>query len=224
MKETKNEERNEALVETLSKTELFFRNNSKTLIIATVAVLVLVAAWVLWYKFSYQPKKEEAQEQMYPAEASFGTGEYELALHGDGNVLGFEQIVSDYGKKAGKSVYLYAGVCELQLGNYSEAITYLKKYKGKDQILSGRALCCIGDAYVGLEDYKTAINWFEKAAKTSDNMFSAAYLLKAGVASEEIGENEQALEYYKEIKLKYPQSMEGYDIDKYISRIEAKTK
>ncbi len=224
MKDTKKEERNEAIVETLSKTELFFKNNGRKLIIATVAVLVIVAAWVLWYKFSYQPKKEEAQEQMYPAEANFRTEEYELALRGDGNVLGFEQIIDDYGKKAGKSAYFYAGVCELQLGNYSEAISYLKKYKGKDQILSGRALCCIGDAYVGLNDYKTAISWFEKAAKTSDDVFSAGYLLKAGVASEEIGNNEQALGYYNEIKLKYPQSMEGYDIDKYISRIEAKTK
>ncbi len=53
-------------------------------------------------------------------------------------------------------------------------------------------------------------------------MFSAAYLLKAGAVCEELGDNAKALSFYKEIKEKYPQSMEGYEIDKYISRIENK--
>jgi hypothetical protein len=36
-----------------------------------------------------------------------------------------------------------------------------------------------------------------------------------------MGDNAKALTYYKRIKDKYPQSIEGYDIDKYISRIES---
>ena len=52
-------------------------------------------------------------------------------------------------------------------------------------------------------------------------MFAAGYLLKAGVVCEELGDNAKALACYKKIKDKYPQSMEGYDIDKYISRIES---
>ena len=35
-----------------------------------------------------------------------------------------------------------------------------------------------------------------------------------------MGDNAKALAYYKKIKDQYPQSMEGYDIDKYITRIE----
>ena len=61
-----------------------------------------------------------------------------------------------------------------------------------------------------------------KAAKVSDDMFSAAYLLKAGVTWEELGDDAKALACYNDIKDNYPQSMEAYDIDKYISRIEAK--
>jgi len=76
---------------------------------------------------------------------------------------------------------------------------------------------------VGLEDYASALTWFDKAAKTSDNLFSATYLLKAGAVCEETGDTQKALSYYKEIKDRYPQSMEGYDIDKYISRIESQT-
>ena len=158
---------------------------------------------------------------MYPAEANFRAEEYELALNGDGNVLGFAQIIDEYGKKAGKAAYFYAGVCELQLGNWDSAISYLSKYNGKDEILLARATACIGDAYVGLNDYAKAVTYFEKAAATADNMYAAGYLLKAGVTYEELGQNDKALAAYKKIKDKYPQSMEGYDIDKYISRIEA---
>ena len=53
-------------------------------------------------------------------------------------------------------------------------------------------------------------------------MFSAGYLLKAGVAYEEIGDNDKALACYKRISDNWPNSVEGYDIDKYISRIESK--
>ena len=138
---------------------------------------------------------------MFPAEASFQAGEFELALNGDGNSLGFAQVIDEYGSKAGASAYLYAGVCELQLGNYENALNYLKKYNGKDAILAARALACQGDAYVGLEKYKDALSCFEKAAAKSDNIFSAAYLLKAGVVCEELGDNQKALSLYKQINI-----------------------
>lgn len=221
-KETKLENVETAAAEAASKTEVFFAENRKTIIIVLCA---LVAAGLLafcWHQFIYAPKKAEALQQMYPAEANFRAGEYELALQGDGNVLGFSQIAEEYGAKAGKAVYFYAGVCELQLGNWEEALSYLKKYNGKDAILAARALACQGDAYVGLGKYQEAVSCFEKAAAKADNMFAATYLLKAGVTCEELGEPAKALGFYKQIKDKYPQSMEGYDIDKYISRIEAK--
>jgi tetratricopeptide (TPR) repeat protein len=217
----KEQERQERVNETVSKTDQFFRENKKTIYTILLTLLVLGLAFVAWYKFIYQPKCEEATAQMFPAEANFRNGEYDLAFNGDGNVLGFSQIIDEYGAKGGKDVYLYAGLCQLQLGNYQEAINFLKKYKGKDNILAARALACIGDAYVGLEKYGDALNYFEKAAAQADNMFAASYLLKAGVVCEETGDNAKALSFYKQIKDKYPQSMEGYDIDKYITRIES---
>jgi tetratricopeptide (TPR) repeat protein len=220
-KEIKNENV-EAVVEAVSKTEQFFNKNGK-LIGGIAAGIVVVAAIVFcWYKFAYQPALQEAQGQMAYAEENFRGGDYELALNGDGNTLGFVQIIDEYGTKAGKAVYFYAGVCELQLGNFESAIKYLEAYKGSDAILEARATACIGDAYVGLEDYGKALNYFEKAAKAADNMFAAGYLLKAGAVAEKLGENAKALSFYQTIKDQYPQSMEGYEIDKYIGRIENK--
>jgi tetratricopeptide (TPR) repeat protein len=215
------QERQERVNETISRTDQFFRDNKKTIYGILIALLVIGLAIVAFYKFYYQPKSKEATAQMFPAEASFRSGEYDLALNGDGNVLGFSQIIDDFGAKAGKDVYFYAGICELQLGNYQESINYLKKYKGKESILKARAIAAMGDAYVGLEKYDDALGCFDKAAAVADNIFAATYLLKAGVVCEELGNTDKALTYYKKIKDQYPQSIEGYDIDKYISRIES---
>ena len=78
----------------------------------------------------------------------------------------------------------------------------------------------MGDAYVGLEAYKSALAAYEKAAATSDNLYSAEYLFKAGQVAEEMGDTDKALSYYKEIKDQYPQAPVAMDIDKYITRIE----
>ena len=218
-KEIKNENV-EAVVEAVSKTEKFFNENGKLLGGIVLALAVVAVAAFCWYKFAYQPAATEAQGQMAVAEENFRAADYELALNGDGNVLGFAQIIDEYGAKAGKAVYFYAGVCELQLGNWDLALDYLKKYKGSDAILKARSLACIGDAYVGLEDYNAALSYFEKAAAVVDNMFAAGYLLKAGVTAEKLGNNAKALSFYQTIKDMYPQSMEAYEIDKYIGRVQ----
>jgi len=213
-------QRQEEVAAKVSSVEKFF-NENKNIIWGCLAAIIVAGAAILGYqKFYAQPKQKEAAEQMFPAEASFRAENYDIALNGDGNALGFSQIIEEYGSHAGAAAYFYAGVCELQLGNYGNALSYLSKYNGKDEILKARALGCRGDAYEGLENYSEAISCYEKAAGVVDNMFAASYLLKAGVACEELGDSGRALSFYRKIKDQYPQSMEGYDIDKYISRIE----
>ena len=182
--------------------------------------MVVIGLGILGYhKFIYQPKCAEAMEQAYHAEASFAAGEWELALNGDGNNLGFADLLDEYGAKAGKSLYFNAGVCELQLGNFQSAIDYLSKYKTKEPILGARALACKGDAYVGLENYRSAVECFESAVKKADNVFAATYLVKAGLAYEALGDKASALNCYKKVEDSYPQSIEAYEIAKYIARV-----
>lgn len=221
LQEQKQAQQQEKLNETVSKTEQFFNENKKAIWGTVIGILVVGAAIAAYSQFVAKPKRAEAQEQAYQAEASFRNGEFETALNGDGNVLGFSDIIDQYGAKAGKAVYLYAGVCELNLGNYDEAINYLKKYNGKETILAARAKACIGDAYSAKEDYKTAISYYQEAAKVADNVFAAQYLMKAGICSEELGDKAAARGFYETIKDKYPQSIEGYEVDKYINRINA---
>lgn len=215
-------EATESKEQVLSKTEIFLNKYKNALLIVLCVILVIGVVSFCWYKFIYQPKVVEAQGQMAVAEQNFRANDWETALEGDGNALGFSQIISEYGSKAGKSVYFYAGVCQLQLGNYAEAVKYLKSYKPSDEILKARAKACLGDAYTGLEEYAKALACFEEAAAVVDNMYAAGYLLKAGVVAEKLGDNSKALSLYETIKDQYPTSIEAYEIDKYIGRVEAK--
>lgn len=210
------------VVNTVSSLEVFFKKHKNVIewtIIGVIAVVCAVLAINKWYLI---PAKEEAKSQMFVAEQLFAAGDYTTALNGDGNNLGFNDIIAQYGSKAGKIVYFYAGVCNLQLGNNEDAISLLKKYSTSDDILSARALCCIGDAYANLGDNAKAVAQYRKAAAKADNTFAAGYLLKAGVTYEAMGKDDEALKCYKEIELNYPQTLEGYDIQKYIKRIENK--
>ena len=95
--------RQENIEQTVSATEQFY-NEHKKLIWGIVAAVLVVGLGILAYqKFIYQPKCVEAMEQCYPAEMNFQAGEYELALSGDGNNLGFADIIDQYGAKAGKA-------------------------------------------------------------------------------------------------------------------------
>ncbi|MBQ3723422.1 MAG: tetratricopeptide repeat protein [Bacteroidales bacterium] len=210
----------EKIEETVSKTEQFYNENKKTIWGCILAAVVIALGVLAYNQFYLKPKVAEAQEQAYPAEAAFRDGNFELALNGDGNNYGFAQVIDEYGNKAGKAMPLYAGICALQLQDYEAAVDYLKKYKGKEPLMAARAQACLGDAYVGLQKYEEAAAQFEKAAALSDNMYAAGYLLKAAVAYEELGNKDKALKLYETIKDKYPQSMEAYEIDKYINRIK----
>ena len=211
--------RQENIEQTVSATERFYNENKKVIWGVVAAVLVIGFAVLAYNKFIYQPKCAEAMQQAYPAEMSFQSGEYELALNGDGNVLGFAEIISEYGAKAGKAVYLYAGISELQLGNNEEALNYLKKYNGKEPILAARAKACEGDAYVALGNYDAALRSYKAAVSTADNIFTPAYLLKEGSVYEALGQKAEALACYKTIENDYPSSLEAYEIAKNIARV-----
>ena len=219
-KNNQKEAQQEQVATTVSGVEEFFKKNQKWIEWALLALLVVILAIFAINRWVIAPAKAEAQGQLFHAEQLFRSGDFETALNGDGNALGFTDIIDNYGKRAGKAVYLYAGLSQLQLGHNEEALSLLKKYSVKDKIMQARAYCAMGDAYSNLKDYTNALAYYKKAAALEDNEFRPSYLLKAALVCEETGDNAAALKLYKEIETKYPKTLEGYDVQKYISRIE----
>ena len=78
----------------------------------------------------------------------------------------------------------------------------------------------LGDAYVELGDLEAAVNAFEAAAKTGNEVFAPMSLKKAGIAYLKLEDNEAARKAFTSIKENYPASVEARDIDKYIAIAE----
>ena len=203
MKETQTE--NKQLVEAadfFAKAEAFFNANKKTIYIVLAAIVVVVLGFFGIKKWYVEPREQQAAEDMFAAENYFGNSEYEKALNGDEtiNSLGFLDIIDEYGStKAGNLARYYAGICELQLGKYDEAIDHLKKYNGKDSFTQGMALMAQGDAEMELGD---------KA------------LFKAGMVYIVLKDNAKAVQMFEQIKEKYPNSTESREVDEYIAYAE----
>jgi tetratricopeptide (TPR) repeat protein len=211
--------------ETLTKTEQFLEENYKPLLIGLAVVVVLVG--IFWLGRMYLGKKnEEAQAQMYQAQKYLELDSINLALNGDGNYLGFLDIAKEYKfTKAGNLARYSAGICNLHLGNYEEAIEYLEKYSKKDKVIGSIAIGATGDAWVELGDTEKGISKYLEAAAYADNSFNTPlFLMKAAELYELNGKYSDALKVYERIKEEYPTSTEGSSIDKYIARAKLLSK
>jgi tetratricopeptide (TPR) repeat protein len=211
--------------ETLSKTEQFLEQNYKPLLIGLAAVVVLVG--LFWLAKLYLAKRnDEAQSQMYQAQKYLELDSINLALNGDGNYLGFLDIAKEYKfTKAGNLARYGAGICNLHLGNYQEAIDFLDKYSKKDKVIGSIAIGATGDAYVELGNTDKGLTKYLEAAEFAGNSFnSPLFLMKAAELYEVDGKYADALKLYEQIKENYPTSTEGSSIDKYIARAKLLSK
>ena len=209
----------EKVERTLSSAEQFLEKYKNILLYALGALVLAAIIYFSYQELYKKPLHEEALGQMFQAEQYFHIDSFALALNGDGNAYGFLQIAGEYGSHAGKSLPFYTGICQLQLGQYEEAIASLKKYDGDDEITAARVLACIGDAYAELGNLASAYDYFIRAAKYRDNAYAARYLMKAALISEELGNTADALKLYERVKTDYSNTAEGREIDKYIARL-----
>lgn len=217
----KGEERLENVETALSKTELWIEEHQK-LIYGVIAAIIIIAGIIWGLKALNDKKDRAASNEIFTAQKYFEKEMYQEALVGDGNYLGFIEVYDEYkSTKTGKLAAYYAGICDMKLGNFNEAIDYLNKYNGNDEILAPMALGAIGDCYMELDDLNQAVAYYEKAVNKSKNEFTGPmFLTKAGMTYEILGDYANALKCYKALKADYPLSNEAYEINKNIARIE----
>ncbi len=213
------------LEEALSKSEQFFENNKKTIFGCLIAIIVIIAGGMLYNAKVAQPRQIKAAEAIFPGETYFANGDYSTALNGDAYGFdGFEALAKQYkSTKAGKLAGLYAGLCYAQLDSMDIAQKYLEKFSGDDQMVAPSAMGALANCYATNGQVSKAASTFEKAAKkANNNLLSPYFYLQAGILYESLDKPAQALKLYKMIKVKYPESNESQEIDKYIARLTSK--
>ncbi|HXO77375.1 MAG TPA: tetratricopeptide repeat protein [Puia sp.] len=194
----------------------------KQLSIALAAIILVVGGFFAYRNMVSEPNEKKASEAMFRAEEYYRMDSARLALNGDQVNAGFLKIISNYGStKAGKLANFYAGSCYLKMGDFNNAVKYLKDFSSPVQQLQERAYGLLGDAYSeqnkkeeAAEQYKKAGTYFEK-----DELFSPEYLFRSGYLYESMGKTQDAIAMYKIIKDKYPASQRGAEVDKYLARL-----
>ncbi len=212
----------EAVENALSKTERYIEENQKSLTIIVLAIIIIVGGYLGYKRFVMTPKEKEAQSQMWMAEQYFARDSFNLALNGDGNYLGFLDIIEEYSiTKSANLANYYTGISYLHLGEYELAIEYLKQFESDDKMVTPIAFGAIGDAYVELDNLSDALVFYKKAVNTSENEFTTPiYLMKVAFVHEQNSDYAKALEVYERIKNNFPNSAEGRQIEKYIARVK----
>src|SRR5436190_14255135 len=85
------------ITQTITKAEDFANKNKKSLMIIGGAIILAVGGY-LFYQYSYVAGKEkEAEAQMFRAEEYFRDDSLRLAINGDGNSPGLQQVIDEYG-------------------------------------------------------------------------------------------------------------------------------
>lgn len=218
------EERFEAVEEALTKSEQIIEKHQKSILTVIGVVVVIVVLYFAFDKYYLQPQELEAQIEMAGAEGYFAQDSLSLALNGNEEHLGFLDIIDAYGmtKSANLSHY-YAGICELKLGNFNEAINHLKSFSADDQVVGPMAMGAIGDAYMELGETDKAINFYLDAANQKVNDFtSPMFLQKAAWAYENKGDFSKALSLHERISEEFATSNEGRQAKKYIAALKEK--
>jgi tetratricopeptide (TPR) repeat protein len=220
-----------SLDEGASKTEAWVEKNQKYILGVVGAIAIAVLGYIAYQQFIQEPKEIEATNEMFKAQEYYELAQnaaardslYNLSLNGGEGKYGFLDIIDNYGStSAGNRARYYAGMAYLNLKDYQQAINFLDKYKGSDEMTGPLAKGAIGDAFVQLGQNEEALKYYEEAASMRTNsVTSPRFLLKAGITALNLGKADAALTHFKAIEENYPEAPEAAKAIIYVGKAEA---
>ncbi len=226
------EEKRKPIDPSIQGIQLFYEKNKQTINYVGGGLLLLVAAFC-FFKLYYLPEQDkEVANEIFWAENYFEKDSFNIALKGGPMVIstegqksmkGFEQIADEYSMtKTGNLANYYSGICYMRTGKFQQAIDFLQKYSGNDEMISSIAIGAIGDCYLELNNVDEAIKFYLKAAENSKNNFTTPiYLKKSGFAYELKANYAEALVAYERILKEFSKTAEGLQIEKDIAKVKA---
>jgi tetratricopeptide (TPR) repeat protein len=215
-------ESSEALAEKLEIAESWIERHPKIVFGVLGAILLVVGAY-FGFKYFKDKKDIDAQREMFQAVYYFESDSLDLALNGDGNNLGFLDIIDEYGiTPAANLANFYAGASYLKQGKYELARLYLEDFSASDLLVQARAYSLIGDSHMEEQHYSDAASFYNKAASYKPNKYyTPTYLMKEALAYEKANDTAKAISTYQKVIDNYWESGEYQNARKFKARLES---
>src|SRR5690606_31395974 len=122
----------EALQEKLAGAETWLESNSK-LVFGIAGGFILLVAGYFGFQYYKETQDREAQREMFQAIYYFEADSLTQALNGDGNNLGFLDVISDYGiTESANLAHFYTGAIYLKQGKFESAREHLHDFSSND--------------------------------------------------------------------------------------------
>ena len=148
----------------LADLQVIWMKYGKMVSYVLIALIVVVGGYFAYRSFIAEPKEKQAVEAMFRAEDYYRMDSARLALNGDNINPGFLKVISKYGgTKAANLASFYAGSCYLKLGDFNNAVKYLKDFSSPVKQLQERAYGLLGDAYSEQDKKQEAAEQYKKA-------------------------------------------------------------
>lgn len=209
----------------LMDAQVFWEKNNKSIIVVLSAIILLSGGYFA-YKYLYKlPENKKGVEAIAKAQQYFAQDSMQLALNGDGKNAGFLKVINKYGgTPSGNLAKLYAGEAYLQLGDFTNALKYLKDFDAKGSVQTQALVYgLLGDALSELKKNDEALENYKKASTTfeENEALSSEYLFRAASLYEVMGKNKEAAELFKQLKEKFPRTERGFSAEKYLGKLGA---
>ena len=220
----------ESLDSTANKSEQWILKNQNIIFTIIAVVSISVLSYLGYERLISEPKEKEAISELNKAQYFFelalvsneSDSLFRLALNGGEGKYGFLDIVNEYsGTKASNLANYSIGMSYFNLKEHDNAIIYLEKFKSDDILLKSISLGTIGDCFSELNQPNEAFEYYEKAFKHNENIYTTPkYLFKAALIGSEIGNYKSAINYLNRIKDDFPDSYESSLVEVQLGRIE----
>jgi tetratricopeptide (TPR) repeat protein len=223
--------------ELLDKAKGFWSNYNKIITYGGSAIIVLLLSWIGYQKLIKEPKELKAGESIFLAErlfdkmatAGFNKDSVNIVLNGGNlqgdNIIGLLKIMSSYdGTLTANRARYMTGACYLQIKEFDKAIKYLKEFDGNGASqIQCKAYIMLGHAFAEKNNTSEAMSYYKKAAEVNekDESITPDALMICGSYAEANGKNEEAMEFYKKIKDKYPNYINSSngEVEKRLARL-----
>lgn len=189
---------------------LYIAIKYKSAIIGALIFLVCLGAGSFFWMRQQQTRELEAALQLSKIAPVLDSGEYRIAINGDGKIAGLKKIADQYGGKytgtsSGNMASLLLANAYYSINEFDTALNIFKTLSINNEDLAAAALAGAGDCYVGKNQFVSAVECYQDASKKAENrVLKALYLTHAANAFRQAKQLKQAAEVYTKIIADYP--------------------